>query len=65
MADPARGALVARLGEKAATLDTQLLFFGLEWAAVEDDAAEALLADPALDHWRHHLSRCGSSARTS
>ena len=55
MADPARGALVARLGEKAAALDTQLLFFGLEWAALEDDAAEALLADPALDHWRHHL----------
>ena len=55
MADPARGALVARLGEKAATLDTQLLFFGLEWAAVEDDAADALLVDPALDHWRHHL----------
>ena len=55
MADPARGALVAKLGEKAAALDTQLLFFGLEWAAVEDDVAEALLADAALDHWRHHL----------
>ncbi|HET9242753.1 MAG TPA: M3 family oligoendopeptidase [Gaiella sp.] len=55
MADPARGALVARLGEKAAALDTQMLFFGLEWAAVEDDVAEALLADPAVDHWRHHL----------
>ncbi|HEY7195600.1 MAG TPA: M3 family oligoendopeptidase [Gaiellaceae bacterium] len=55
MADPVRGALVARLGEKAAGLDTRLLFFGLEWAAVEDDVADALLADPALDHWRHHL----------
>jgi oligoendopeptidase F len=55
MADPARGALVARLGEKAAALDTQLLFFGLEWAVVEDDVADAVLADPALDHWRHHL----------
>ena len=55
MADPARGALVARLGEKAAALDTQLLFFGLEWAAVDDAVADALLADPALDHWRHHL----------
>jgi oligoendopeptidase F len=55
MADPARGALVARLGEKAAALETQLLFFGLEWAAVPDDVAESLLADPALDHWRHHL----------
>jgi oligoendopeptidase F len=55
MADAARGALVARLGEKAAALDTQLLFFGLEWAEVADDVAETLLADPALDHWRHHL----------
>jgi len=55
MAEPARGALVARLGEKAAALDTQLLFFGLEWAALEDAAADALLSDPALDHWRHHL----------
>jgi oligoendopeptidase F len=55
MADPARGALVARLGEKAAALETQLLFFGLEWAATPDDVAEAVLADPALDHWRHHL----------
>ncbi len=55
MADSARGALVARLGEKAAALETQLLFFGLEWAAAPDDVAERLLADPALDHWRHHL----------
>ena len=54
------------LGEKAAALDTQLLFFGLEWAAVEDDAAEALLADPALDHWRHHLHVAAEvTARTS
>jgi oligoendopeptidase F len=55
MADPARGALVARLGEKAAALDTQLLFFALEWAVVPDEAADTLLADEALDHWRHHL----------
>ena len=56
MADPARGALVSKLGEKAAALETQLLFFGLEWAALEDEPAEALLADPALDRWRHHLA---------
>ena len=55
MADPARGALVAKLGEKAASLETQLLFFGLEWAAIDDDTASALLEDPALDHWRHWL----------
>ena len=55
MAEPARGALVARVQERAATLDTQLLFFGLEWAALDDGAAEALLVDTALDPWRHHL----------
>ena len=55
MADPARGALVARLQEKAAALETQLLFFALEWAAVEDAAADALLESSELDHWRHFL----------
>jgi len=55
MADPARGALVARLGEKAAGLETQLLFFALEWAAVDDDRADELLADEALAEWHHHL----------
>lgn len=55
MGDPARGALVARLQEKAAALETQLLFFALEWAAVDDATADALLARPELDHWRHFL----------
>ena len=55
MADSVRGALVARLGEKAAALETQLLFFGLEWAAVPDDVADRVLADEYLDDWRHHL----------
>jgi oligoendopeptidase F len=55
MADPPRGALVARITEKGAALDTQLLFFGLEIADLDDDAAEALLTGPELDHWRHWL----------
>ncbi len=55
MADPERGALVARVHEKAVALNTMLLFFGLEWAALEDEIADPLLSDPALDHWRHHL----------
>ena len=55
MADPPRGALVARLTEKGAALDTQLLFFGLEIADLSDEAAEALLADDALARWRHWL----------
>jgi len=54
-ADPVRGALVARLTEKGAALDTQLLFFGLEIADLEDDRADALLADSALEHWQHWL----------
>ncbi len=55
MADSARGALVSRMQERATSLETKLLFFGLEWAEVADEDAEQLLADPALDHWRHHL----------
>ena len=55
MADAPRGALVARLTEKGAQLDTQLLFFGLELADLDDDAAEALLADAALERWEHWL----------
>ena len=55
MADAPRGALVARLTEKGAALDTQLLFFGLELADLEDDAAEALLAEGPLERWGHWL----------
>jgi len=55
MADSARAALVARLTEKGAALDTQLLFFGLEIAALEDDAAETLLASPDLEKWDHWI----------
>ena len=53
MADPARAALVARLTEKGAALNTQLLFFGLEIADLADDAAEAFLASPDLERWDH------------
>jgi oligoendopeptidase F len=55
MADSARGALVARLTEKGAELETQLLFFELEIAALEDDAAEELVASAQLDRWRHWI----------
>jgi oligoendopeptidase F len=54
-ADPARGALVARLTEKGAALDTQLLFFGLEIADLDDERAESLLAEEELEKWRHWL----------
>ena len=37
-ADPARGALFQRVQEKATPIETKLLFFELEWAALDDDA---------------------------
>jgi len=55
LADAPRGALLARLTEAGAALDTQLLFFGLEIADLDDDAAEAFLASDALARWRHWL----------
>ena len=55
MNDSPRGALVARLTEKGAAIDTQLLFFGLELAALEDEQADALLASGELESWRHWL----------
>ena len=55
MADAPRGALLARLTEKGAQLDTQLLFFGLELAALEDEQAETLLGNDVLARWAHWL----------
>jgi oligoendopeptidase F len=55
MNDSQRGALVARLTEKGAAVDTQLLFFGLEIAAFEDEHSDELLASEELERWRHWL----------
>src|SRR5215211_3828990 len=54
-ADPARGALYQRVQEKATPIETKLLFFELEWAAVDDARADDLLAHPGLEFCRHHL----------
>ncbi|HEX2087012.1 MAG TPA: M3 family oligoendopeptidase [Solirubrobacteraceae bacterium] len=53
--DPARGALVARVTERSTAIETKLVFFELEWAALDDDRAEELLAHPGLDFARHYL----------
>jgi oligoendopeptidase F len=53
--DPANGALLARVQERATAIETKLLFFDLEWAALDDDRAEELLAADGLDMSRHHL----------
>jgi oligoendopeptidase F len=54
-ADPANGALLQRVQERGTQIETALLFFELEWAALDDDAAEALLSADGLEHARHHL----------
>jgi oligoendopeptidase F len=54
-ADPANGALLQRVQEQGTTIETTLLFFDLEWAALPDEQAEELLAAEGLDHYRHHL----------
>jgi oligoendopeptidase F len=54
-ADPARGALYQRVQEKATPIETKLLFFELEWAALDDARADELLAGDGLEFVRHHL----------
>jgi len=56
-ADPARGALLQKVQERGTQLETQLLFFDLEWAALEDEQAEALLSASGVDleFCAHHL----------
>jgi oligoendopeptidase F len=54
-ADPARGALLAHVQERATEIETRLLFFELEWAAVDDQRAEDLLGAEELAFCRHYL----------
>jgi oligoendopeptidase F len=54
-ADPANGALLQRVQERATAIETALLFFELEWAALDDDRAGELLATEGLDFCRHYL----------
>ncbi len=54
-ADPAIGALLQRVEEKGTAIETALLFFHLEWAALDDARADELLATEGLDFARHHL----------
>jgi oligoendopeptidase F len=49
--DQARGALVQKVRERNTQIETELLFFDLEWGELDDDTAERLLADPALDRY--------------
>jgi len=54
-ADPARGAQLQKMQERVTVMETQLLFFDLEWAALEDEQADQLLAGDDLEFCAHHL----------
>ena len=54
-ADPVNGALIAKVQERGTAIETQLLFFDLEWADVDDATADELLRADGLEQARHHL----------
>jgi oligoendopeptidase F len=54
-AEPANGALLQLAQERGTAIETTLLFFELEWAALEEAQAEQLLAGEGLEFCAHHL----------
>jgi oligoendopeptidase F len=53
--EPRRGALLQHVQERATEIRNLLVFFELEWAALEDDQAERLLGNPILERRSHFL----------
>src|SRR3954454_20512922 len=54
-ADPERGALLQLVQERGTAIETKVLFFELEWAALDDARADDLLADERLGFAGHYL----------
>jgi oligoendopeptidase F len=54
-ADSRRGAMLQLVQERATEIETKLLFFELEWAALPDERAEELIADEELAFCAHYL----------
>ena len=53
--DPEAGAFMQRVREFSSQVEKELVFFELEWAALEDDAAGRILSDEVIAHYRHYL----------
>ena len=53
--DPERGALMMKVQERSTAMATKLVFLELEWAAMDQDRCDELLADPRVDFCAHHL----------
>ncbi len=56
-ADPKHGALLARTRERRTAINKHLIFFDLEWVAVEDRKADALIEATELEKHRHWLKQ--------
>ncbi|HEX3392594.1 MAG TPA: oligoendopeptidase, partial [Solirubrobacteraceae bacterium] len=54
-ADPAAGALMQEVQERGTEIETTLLFFELEWAALADERVDRLLSDERLAFCAHYL----------
>ena len=50
-----RGALLQKVRERGAELETELLFFELEWNELADEQAERLLDGAGSERWAHYL----------
>jgi oligoendopeptidase F len=51
----AHGALLQLTLERSTPVETELLFFDLEWLAVDDEHADAVLSDAAVERYRGFL----------
>ena len=59
--DPASGARLARVQERATAIMNQLVFFELEWAALDDATALRLIASDGASEVRHFLAHLRES----
>jgi oligoendopeptidase F len=54
-ADESRARFLAKMEEELTALENDLRFFELEWAALEDEQAEAVLEAPGLERYANFL----------
>lgn len=55
--NPRHGAFLQSVQEKSTEVRKHLMFFELEWIALSDEAANPLLEDETLSHYRHFLEQ--------
>lgn len=55
--DPRHGALLSKTREQRTVINKHLIFFDLEWIALPENVAQALLADRRLARYHHYLEQ--------